>query len=182
MRAAPRGGRSAGDVAHGRRRRAHEGLARNPRGGGQALRAISGRVLAGARPGADVPDRIRAGAHRHRIPLHPRSRGIRRQRAPDFRRRGGAGGNSPRRLQRRRLPRPDVHHGHGPAPWQRCTKAALAAGNCDRRAAVAGIRRDRADKRQQHAGAPHHGGEEGQLALRRQRPEGLDVTGPSTPT
>ena len=62
-------------------------------------------------------------------------------------------------------------------PWKRCTKAALAARHRVRRAAPAGIRGHGAFERQQHPGAAHHGGEEGQLALRGQRAEGVDVAG-----
>ena len=123
------------------------------------------------------PTRVRAGAHRHGLPLHPRSRGVRRQRPAVVRRRSGARGDSLRRLQRRGLPRPDVHDGHRAPSWQRGAEAALSARNRNRRTAAAGIRSDRADEREQHPGTAHHRGEEGQFTLRRQRAEGVDVAG-----
>ena len=49
-------------------------------------------------------------------------------------------------------------------------------------AAAAGVRSNRADEREQHPGAAHHRHQEGQFTLRRQRAEGVDVAGPSTPT
>ena len=91
--------------------------------------------------------------------------------------RGGARGDPPCRLQRGRLSRPDVHDGHGPSPRQPGAETAVSARDRLRRAAAAGVRGDGADERQQHPGTAHHRGQEGELALRGQRPEDLDVAG-----
>ena len=61
------------------------------------------------------PDRIRPGADRSRLPGRADPRGIRRRRPAAVGRRRNPGNHPRRRLQRRRLPRPDVHHGHHPA-------------------------------------------------------------------
>ncbi len=60
------------------------------------------------------------------------------------------GGNPARGLQRRRLPRPDVHDGHAAAPRQRRTKGQVAAAHRLWRIALAGVRRDRAGQRHRH--------------------------------
>src|SRR3954452_24735860 len=49
-------------------------------------------------------------------------------------------GNPARRVQWRRLPRPDVHHGHAAAARQRATKSAMAAEDRQRRGAAARLR------------------------------------------
>ena len=85
------------------------------------------------------------------------------------------GGNPSRRLQRRRLPRPDVHHGHGAAARQRRAEGEISARHRQGRAAAAGLRRHRADLGHRHAAPAHHRGARGQRRLRRQRPEDLDL-------
>ncbi len=90
------------------------------------------------------------------------------------RRRRDPGGNPRRRLQRRRLPRADVHHGHDPAARQRRAEAALSAEDRQRRVAPAGLRRHRADLGHRHARAAHHRAARGR-PLRHQRPEDLDL-------
>jgi enoyl-CoA hydratase/carnithine racemase len=74
------------------------------------------------------------------------------------------------RRQRRRLPRPDVHHGHCAPPRQRGAEASVLAEDRDRRAEAAGLRGDRARRRIGHDPARDHGGAAGR-PLRRQRPE-----------
>ena len=98
-----------------------------------------------------------------------------RQRAFDRRSRGDPGGNPRRRLQRRRLPRPDVHHGHHPAARLARAEAKLSAEDRQRRIAPASLRRDRADLGHRHAVFAHHGEARRQRPLRHQRPEDLDL-------
>ena len=92
------------------------------------------------------------------------------------RRRGGAGGDPPLGRQRRRLPRPDVHHGHGAAARQPGAEAGLSAEDRLRRTAPAGLRRHRAGRRHRHH-ADHHLRAARRRQLRRQRPEALDQPG-----
>ena len=77
-------------------------------------------------------------------------------------------------LQRRRLPRADVHDGHGAAARQRRAEAALSAGDRARRVAAAGVRRHRADLGHRYAQPAHHGRAR-RRSLYRQRPEDLDL-------
>src|SRR5690349_9807248 len=107
-------------------------LFRHPRRRRQALRAVSRRILAQARPRNGLPLRLRQRAHGSRLPLGADPRGIWR-RGPevvgsdrDF------GGDPSQRLQRRRLPRPDVHHGHGAATRQQGAKGKMAAADRER--------------------------------------------------
>ena len=172
-RVALRGGRRRTRFArHGKSLRTH--ASRNPRRGSPALPEVRRRLLARARPRARLPDGLRQGADRGRLAGDPDSRGVWRLGPRHLGGRGRARGGPARGLQRRGLPRPDVHHGHAAAARQRRAEAALPAAHRQRRAAPAGLRRHRADQRHRHAGAAHHGGEEGQQHLRRQRPEGVD--------
>ena len=90
------------------------------------------------------------------------------------RRRRHHGGNPAVGLQRRRVPRADVHDGNAAAARQRRAEAALSAGDRARRAAPAGLRRDRADVGHRYAQLAHHG-DARRRSLRRQRPEDLDL-------
>ena len=102
------------------------------------------------------------------------SRGVRRLR-PAAARRGGDPGRD-QRVGLRCEPRPcaDVHHGHAAAARKCRAEAALPAEDRVRRAAAAGVRRDRADDGLRHDPAQDARREEGQRPLRRQRSEGLD--------
>ena len=120
------------------------------------------------------PTEFVQGADRGRLARDPDPRGVWRLGARHLGGGRGAGGSAARRLQRRRLPRPDVHHGHAAAARQQGAEGALPAQDRQRRVAPAGVRRHRADQRHRHAGAAHDGGEEGQQHLRRERPEGVD--------
>ena len=73
--------------------------------------STGGRRIARAR----LPGGVRAGAHRRGFFGRADPRALRRQRARHRRGRGDPGRDPRVRLQRRRLPRPDVHHGHGAA-------------------------------------------------------------------
>ena len=77
-------------------------------------------------------------------------------------------------LQRRALPGADVHDGHAAAARQRGAEAALPAGHRERRHPLPGVWRHRADDRLRHHPAqdPRRAR---RPALRRQRPEGVDV-------
>ena len=85
------------------------------------------------------------------------------------------------RLRRQPGPRADVHHGHAAAARQRGAEAPIPAGDRRRRAAPAGVRRDRADHRLRHHAAEDPRGAR-RRSLRRQRPEGLDLARACTPT
>ena len=156
---------------HERRRRARA----DPRGGARAVRGFSRRVLARARPRARLSERVRGRADQGRLPRRADPGGIRRQR-PEHDGGGRHHGGDPRvGLQRRRLPRADVHHGHGAAARQRRAEGALPARHRQGRVAAAGVRRHRADLRHRHAQPAHHRGARRQRRLRRQRPEDLDL-------
>ena len=148
---------------------------RHPRRRARALRQIPRRLLARARPRARLSEGIRRGAYRGRLSRRVDPGRLWRQR-PDYRRRRRNPGRSAcRRRQRRRLSRPDVHHGNDPAARQRRAEAELPAENRQRRIAPAGLRRDRADLRHRHASLTHHRAARGQRPLRHQRPEDLDI-------
>ena len=84
-------------------------------------------------------------------------------------------GGPARRLQRRRLPRPDVHDGHGAPARLAGAEAEVPARDRRRAPAAPGLRRHRADLRHRHDGAEDDGAARGQRCLRRQRPEDLDL-------
>ena len=133
------------------------------------LQLTSGRDLPGdPAPGAphlrDFPAAIGAGSTRSR-PIRPNSSselteagllgvadpgGIRRLRPAAARRRGDPRGDQRLRLQRRRVPRADVHHGHAAAARQRGAEARYLPGIAAGRVAAAGLRRHRADHRLRH--------------------------------
>ena len=145
----------------------------NPRGGQETLRAVSGRVLAQARSRARLSDRVRPRADRGRLSLGADPGGIRRLRPRAFGGGGDPGDDPGRGLQRCRVPRADVHHGHDPAPRLGRAEAAVPAGDRARRAAAAGVRRHRADQRHRHHRAAHLRPPR-RRPLHRQRPEDLD--------
>ena len=64
---------------------------------------------------ARLSHRVRPRPDRSRLPRRADPRGIRRRRPAAVGRRGDPRDHPGRGLQRRRLPRPDVHHGHHPA-------------------------------------------------------------------
>jgi acyl-CoA dehydrogenase len=86
---------------------------------------------------------------------------------------GDHGRDQPLRRQFRRLPRPDVQHGHAAAPRLEAQKSCTCPDR-HRRAAPAEHGRDRAHHRHRHHQDQDHGGEEGR-PLCRQRPEGVDL-------
>ena len=87
---------------------------------------------------------------------------------------GDPRGDLGERRQPGRLPRPDVRDGHAAQARQRRPEAAVAAADRQRRAAPAGLRRHRADRRLGHD-ADQDQGHEDRRRLPRQRPEGLDL-------
>ncbi len=70
------------------------------------------------------PARVRRGGHQGGLSLGADPGGIRRLRPAARRRRGDPRGDPARRLQRRRLPRPDVHHGRAAPARQRRRRSA----------------------------------------------------------
>ena len=128
----------AGPRVHQFRIRLRGDPGRRPR----PVRALSGRVLAGAGPRERLPDRLHRGADRGGIPRGAHPRGIRRRRT-----RPQGGVRHPRddpahRVQRGRLSRPDVHHGHAAQARQRGAEAAVPAPDRGGRVASAGVRRE----------------------------------------
>ncbi len=126
-----------------------------------------------AGPGTRLPDGVRDGADRSRLPRRADPGGIRRRRPAAVGRGGDPGDGAGRGLQRRGLPRADVHHGHDPAARHRRAEDGIPAEDRHRRTAAAGVRRDRADQRHRHDLAAHLRPEGGR-PLCRQRPEGVD--------
>ena len=100
---------------------------RDPRRGSPALPEVRRRLLARARPRARLPDGFREGADRGGLAGDPDPRGVWRLGPRHLGGRGRARGGPARRLQRRCLPRPDVHHGHAAAARQRRAEGALPA-------------------------------------------------------
>ncbi len=137
-----------------------------------------GALLARARRAAGLSGCVRRRADRGGAARRLDPRGIRRPRAAPERRGGDAGGDPRERLQRRRLSRADVHHGHAAAARKRGAEAGLPAGDRRRPSAPAGLRRDRADHRVGHDPAqdPRR---EARRPLRDQRPEGVDLARPA---
>ncbi len=135
---------------HDRTRHSARRSYRHPRRRRKALRAVSRRVLAQARPPDGLSEGIRRRADGGRLPLGADPGGIWR-RGPEAVGRGGDPRRDPaRRLQWRRLPRPDVHDGHRAAARQRCAEGEVSAEGRDRRIAAAGVRRHRADQRHRY--------------------------------
>ncbi len=119
------------------------------------------------------PFGLRRCADASRLPLGADPGGIWR-RGPEAVGGGRDPGRDPaRRLQWRRLPRPDVHDGHRAAARQRRAEGQMAAEGRERRIAAAGVRRHRADLRHRHHLAQDLR-EARRRQLRRQRPEDLD--------
>ena len=134
----------------------HESYRRHPRGVRALCANFPGEYWRELDRERAYPTEFVARADRGRLSRRADPGGIRRQRPADL---GGGRdpGRGPRlRLQRRGLPRADVHHGHDPAARQRRAEAALSARDRHRRTAPAGLRRDRADLRHRYAGAAHH--------------------------
>ena len=120
------------------------------------------------------PDSVRRRADGGRLSLGADPGGIWRRRPETVRRLRDPRGNPARRLQWRRLPRPDVHHGHAAAARQRRAEGEMAAEDRQRRIAAAGVRRHRADQRHRYLVAEDVCQARRQRQLHRQRPEDLD--------
>ena len=112
---------------------------------------ISARSTRPAYPDAFVQALTEAGWLAALIPQE-----YRRRRARAGRGVGDHGGDQPLGRQCRRLPRPDVQHGHPAAARLGGAEGGLAAGDRARRAAAAVDGRDRARGRQRHDQHPHH--------------------------
>ncbi len=82
--------------------------------------------------------------------------------------------DQPRRRQLRRVPRADVHDGHAAAARLRRAEAEISAGDRQRRAAPAGVRRERADHGVRHDPTEDNRNPEGR-ELRHPRSEDLDL-------
>ena len=103
------------------------------------------------------PGRVRQGADRRGLSRGAHSRGVRRLRPRHRRSVDHPGGDQPQRRQRRRVPRADVHDGHAAAARLGRAEARVPAEDRDRRAAPAGVRRERADDRLRHHAAEDDG-------------------------
>ena len=136
---------------------------------------FSRQLLACARGKAGLSDRVRRSADQGRASWIIDSRRIRRAGHAARCRGGNAGGNPCLRLQRRRVPCADVHHGHGVASRQPGTEAEVSAGYRGGAAPAPGLRRDRAHQRLRHHEAAD-AGRAAERSLPRHRPEGLDLT------
>ncbi len=138
------------------------------------MRRFPRRLLAPPRRAALVPRGVRRRINRGWVSRRADPGGLRRQRPATGSGGGDHGGDPEERLQRRRLPRADVHHGHGAAPWERGAEARSAAEDRRRVAQAAGVRGERAHQRHRHQPDSHH-----RAARRRrlpdQRPEGMDL-------
>ena len=154
-------------------------LGRHPRGGAAHLRSLPQRVLGQARPRGRLSDRIRHRPHGGRLSLRAHSRRVRRLGAAHQCCLRSARDHPRQPVQRGRLPRADVHHGHGAAARQRGAEAEVPAGHRQRGTQAAGVRRHRADHGLRHHPAQDAGRQEGQRPLRRQRPEGVDLPRPA---
>ena len=151
---------------------------RDPRRDPRPVRRISRRVFPPHRRGARLSRGIRRRAHQGRLAGRADPAGIRRLGARAHRGVGHHGGDQPLRRQLRRLPRPDVQHGHAAAPRLRRAEAGVPAEDRERRAAPAVDGRHRADHRHRHDEDQDDRREEGR-PLRRQRPEGVDLARPA---
>jgi hypothetical protein len=152
------------------------GLSRNPRAGGAHLRRLSRQLLARPRRRRRLSHGLRPGADPKRLPRRPHPRGARRRRPAASGRRRHPRDHPRLRCQCRRLPRPDVHHGHAAPAWQPRAEGPLFAGDRRGRVAAPGLRRHRADERLRHADAEDQGRAPGR-PLDRQWPEDLDQPG-----
>src|SRR6266853_1591321 len=122
-------------------------LAWDSRSGRQALRHVPDGVLARDRPRAALPERVRARPDRGGLARLPDPGRIRRRGPPAHCSGGDPRGDPEERREQRRLPRADVHHGHGAAALQRGAKEKIPSRDRERRAAAAGIRHHRAHRR-----------------------------------
>ena len=132
-------------------------LFRHPRRGGKTLRPVPRRILAQARPRDGLPLRLRQCADRGRLSLGADPGRIWRRGPEAFGGDRDPGRDPSQRLQCRRLPRPDVHHGHGAAARQRRAEGKMAAADRKRQIAPAGLRRHRAHQRHRHVVAEDGG-------------------------
>ena len=121
---------------------------------------------------------VRRCAHQGRLDGGADPAGIRRLGAGLDRGVGDHGRDQPLGRQLRRLPRPDVQHGHAAAPRLGRAEAALPAEDRQRRAAPAVDGRHRAHDRHRHHQDQDHRRAQGR-PLRRQRPEGVDLAHPA---
>src|SRR3546814_19405189 len=91
------------------------------------------RLLARAGRAARLSRGVREGVERGGLSRRADPRGLRRQRTVPGRRLRHSGGGPEGGLQRRRLPRPDVHHGTADSAWKRGAEAELPARHRRRR-------------------------------------------------
>ncbi len=152
-----------------------EDYRRHPRGGAAHLRRLPRRLLARARSEIGISRSLRRGAHQGRVSRRAHSRALRRIGPAAARGLGHARGDTRRRLQRRRVPCADVHHGHAAAARQSGAEGALPAEDRVGRTAPPGVRRDRAHDRLRHDQPEDAGRAARQRPLRRARPESLDL-------
>jgi hypothetical protein len=110
---------------------------------------------------ARLPRSLRRCADQGRLAGRADPAGIRRLGPGADRGLGDHGRDQPLRRQLRRLPRPDVQHGHAAAPRLGRAEAVLPAQDRQRRTAAAVDGGDRADHRHRHHQAQDHRREEG---------------------
>ena len=149
-------------------------LCRDSRSRRAAVCRFPGPLLARARSRARVPQGVRRRVVRRRLPGGADPRAVRRLRARHRRRERRARGDPQERLQRRRVPRADVHDGHAAEARQRGAEARVSAVDRRGHVAAAGVRRHGADERHGHD-ADSHDGRARRRRLSRQRPEGVHL-------
>ncbi len=156
----------------------HRPMGRYPRRRRADLHGLRQRLLDRTRQGLGIPPRLCGRADPRRLSRRAHPRGIWR-RGPAARRRRRDPRDDPcLGLQRRRLPRADVHDGHAAAARIGGAEAALPARHRIRRNADAGLRGDRTDHRIGHDPAENPRGTRGK-SICGQWPEGLDFPRPA---
>ncbi len=116
--------------------------------------------------------------HEGRLARRADPAGVRRLRPRPRGSLGHHGRDQPLRRQRRRMPRPDVQHGHAAAARLGRAEAPLPSEDRERRTAPPVDGRDRAHDRHRHDEAQDDRSE-ARRPLRRERPEGLDLAHPA---
>ena len=138
------------------------------------MQRVRGELLAGLRRARRLSGGIRRRHDRGRLAGGAYTRGIWRVRIGRARRLPDPGRDQPFGRQRCCVPCPDVHHGLDPQSRQRGAEAQIPAACRRRQPAPAGVRRDRARRRFQHA-QDQDLRQEGARRLCDQRPEDLDL-------
>ena len=151
-----------------------ERLSRDSRGRGALVRRFPGPLLARQGPCSRVSEGVRRGVVGGGLFGGADSRGIRRLGARYRRGERRARGDPQERLQRRRVPRADVHDGHAAEARQRGAEARVPAADRGGHVAAASVRRHGADERHGHDAHPHDGRAR-RRRLPRQRPEGVHL-------